>query len=225
MRCSSWCPVALAAMTCCAGKTETTDLIFYIDPPDDSGCIGVVGFDVSITSGARTSSSGPLLGSRPILATLDCHLAHPFSLENADLNGSASVTVSGHDGAGVVRVEGTGNVPKLVAGAIHIQLKTSPLPPSPVLVINRSSVLGTKPSDMGQLKITTTMRMETLVTVTPGDYFSVDPAAYGVPTGLAPGGGNTGLALFADVTTVQNTMVRTKLIASWNQAGYYDAIP
>src|SRR5258706_2021452 len=230
MRSLSLCFVVSAALTCCGGKTEPTDLVFHIDAPmaGDPGCIGVVGFDVSISSGGRTLKSGPLLGAGPILDEASCHLSRPFSLQNADLNGPASVMVSGHDGAGIVRVEGMGSVPKLVDGAMHIQLRTSAPPPSPVLVLNRSNVLMNKVplSAVTLLVITTMRRPEPLVTVTPGDYFSVEPAAYGVAN-LAAGGTDNNLALFADVTTTGAvTVPRAKLTAVWNKVGgYYEAMP
>jgi len=225
MRTTLWRLVASAAMTGCAGKADTTNLVFYVDPPDDTGCIGVVGFDVSISSGGRTSMSGPLLGSAPILDGFSCHLSRPFSFPNADLNGPASVTVSGHDGAGVVRVEGTGSAPKLVDGAIHIPLKTSAPPPSPVIVLNRSFVLNNaKLSDVTQLQITTMKGMNTLVAVIPGDYFSVDPAAYGVAAYLGRGGTDTNLSLFVDVT-IAGMMQRTRMTAVWRPGGYYEAVP
>jgi len=215
-------------MVSCASKSET-NLIFHVDPPPDAdvACIGVVGFDVSVSSGGKTSMSGPLLSaSGPVLDREHCRLPQPFSVQSADMNGPALVVITGHDGAGIARVQGSAQVDNLLGAAVHVQLKTVMSPPSPVLVINRSVLLSqTALSDVAHLKITTMRMMASLIDVTPGDYFSVEPAAYGVPN-LMAGPADDGLALFGDVTTTKGVnLARTRLTAKWMPGGYYVATP
>jgi len=218
-----WGLVVSAALVAC-GSTSKTNLTFYVDAPPDVSCIGVAGFDVAVTAGTETSRSGPLLNETPVLELSACHLTHPFSMQDVDIDSPASVVVTGHDGAGSTRVQGTADVQSLRAGAARVQLRTTATPPWPVLVVHWPTVLsGSRRSDVSRLVI---MLMgggrQTLVDVGPGDYFSVEPGAYGVPANLAPDGVDDGQAIFVDVTTTtQGLLPRTRLNAVWNAAGRY----
>ena len=223
-----WGLVVSAALVGC-GSASKTNLTFYVDaPPDgDVSCIGVAGFDVAVTAGSQISRSGPLLNATPVLDLPACRLTHPFSMQDVDIDSPASVVVTGRDGAGSTRVQGKADVASLRAGAAHVQLRTTATPPWPVLVVHWPLLLGgSSRSDVTRLVI---MLMgggkQTLVNVGPGDYFSVEPGAYGVPANLAPDGVDDGQAIVADVTTTtQGQLPRTRLNVVWNVAGrYYEA--
>jgi hypothetical protein len=209
------------------GSSSKTNVIFYVDPPamGDMGCIGVAGFDVVVSSGGSNAPSGPIVNTAPVLDASNCHLTRHFTIQDLDIASPATVTVTGYDGAGVPRVEATGRVDSLQGVPPHLQLKSTATPPLPLLVVHRPPLLGTaKLSDVMSLLISTQRRTATLVSVTPGPYFAAEPGAYGVSANLAPGGADSGLALFADVTTAQGLLPRAKLTANWNMiGGYYEA--
>jgi hypothetical protein len=214
----------LWALAGCASSANKNTVIFYLDPPPDGddGCIGVVGFDVTISSGNQTSVSGPLLNASPVLEPTLCQLSRPFSLPNLDLEAPASVTVTGHDGAGTVRVEARGQVDNLHGSGTHLQLMASMTPPPPVLVVSKGPLLGGAPiSEVTHLIITTMRQPVTLVDITPGEYFSVEPGAYGVAANLSPIGANDGLELVANVTLNGGTPLRSRITAHWSASGRY----
>jgi hypothetical protein len=203
-------------------------LTFYVDPPPigDTGCIGVAGFDVVVSSGGTNAPSGPLVNTAPVLDASNCHLTRHFTIQDLDIASPATVTVTGYDGAGAPRVEATGHVDNLQSVPPHLQLKSTATPPLPLLIVHRPPLLGSaKLSDVMSLLISTQRRSATLVSVTPGAYFAAEPGAYGVSSAnLAPNGADSGLALFADVTTAQGLLPRVKLTANWNMTGgYYEA--
>jgi hypothetical protein len=229
MRLASGLLGAAALLSSCGGTPKST-LVFHVDPPPegDVGCIGVAGFDVTVKTTGRNAGSGPVPNASPVLDPASCHLTQPFTIEDVDLESPASVVVTGHDGAGVTRVQASGRVDNLHAQPMHLQLTTTATPPTPVLVVNRKQLLGAQPlSDLTQMTVSTAKGPRlNLVTVTPGDYFLVEPAAYGVPSNLAPGGADTGVEISADLTTTtQGLLPRVKLTAVWNPNGYYDAKP
>src|SRR5258706_15656238 len=138
----SLCSLLLACGT--SSKNQTNVIFIVVPPPDgDVGCVGVAGFEVTISSGGRTSPSGPLLNDAgPVRESSACHLRHPFSLTDLDLESPASVTVTGYDGAGMARVQAIGHLDNLHANPPHLQLKSITTPPLPVLIINRNPLLG-----------------------------------------------------------------------------------
>jgi hypothetical protein len=225
---SAYLSLSSVLLACSSSSSNKANVIFYVDPPPDGdvGCIGVAGFDVAISSGGRTSPSGPLLNAGgPVLESSACRLSRPFSLPDLDLDAPASVAVTGYDGAGMARVEATGHIDNLHGNPPHLQLRTTTTPPLPVLVVHRGPLLGiAKLSEVTRLEITTMRQPLTLLNITPGDYFSVEPAAYGISANLSPTGADNGVALFALVTINNGSPLRTKLTAMWNASGhYYDA--
>jgi hypothetical protein len=198
--------------------------IFYVDPPPatDLGCIGVAGFEVTISSAAKNAPSGPILNTAPTLVPADCHLRHSYSADDINIDGPATVTVEGHDGAGMLLVQGSAQIANLHAGPTHVELASAGAP-LPILVIYRTS-LGAPVSDIATLVVRAMQMGTTLLTVNNNPYFSVEPGAYAVPSGrLAPNGADQGLVLFVDATTTQGTALpRARRTASW-KGSYYVA--
>jgi hypothetical protein len=128
------------------------------------------------------------------------------------------VSVTGQDGAGHTRVLATANVDNLRAGAPPLELKATDT--SPVLVINRSLLLGTSQlSDITHMTVETVgPGKATLVDFVPGPYFQVESGAYGVPNVLSDG-----LPISAQLSTAQMALQRVRLTAKWNVRGYYEA--
>jgi hypothetical protein len=224
----SWGAFGAVALLSCGGSTQKSNLVFYVDPPGDGdvGCIGVAGFEVDVTAAGKSSPSGPLPNNAPVLDADSCHLSKPFSIQDLDVESPASVVVTGHDGAGIARVQATGHVDNLRAGSARLQLKTTPTPPLPVLVVYRAPLLnGAAISDITRLAVTAMGGgSPTLVDVGPGAYSSVEPAPYGVSSsGLAAGGADSGKVIFIDVTTTQGVQPRARRNAVWNTNGYYVA--
>jgi hypothetical protein len=218
--------VGAAALLSCSSAAPKSNVVFHVDPPPegDVGCIGVAGFEVAVTADGKSTGSGPVPNAVPVLDPSSCHLTQPFTLQGVDIESPASVVVTGHDGAGVTRVEASGHVDNLHDGAIHLQLKTTATPPSPILVVARIPLLaGQQLADVTQLSISTMKAAKPLVTVTPDEYFLVEPGAYGVSMNLAPDGADSGVALTADFATKQGGVPRAKFMAVWNMNGYYEA--
>ena len=222
----SWGFFGAAALVSCGSSAEKRNLIFYVDPPPagDVACIGVAGFDVVVTADGRSSPSGPLPNAAPVLDAASCHLTRPFTIEDLDIESPASVVVTGNDGDGIPRVQATGRVDNLRAGPIHLELKATAMPPTPVLVVNRTQLLGgARISDITRLTVNImTGGRPILVDVGPGAYSSVEPAPYGVPSNLAAGGAADGTVITVDVTTTQGTLPRARRNIVWNVNGYYE---
>jgi hypothetical protein len=220
-----WWLFGAAALVSCGGPPKT-NLVFQIEPPPmgNPACVGVAGFEVSVTAGGRSSDSGPVPNrGGPVLASASCH-PQAFTMQDIDLESPASVVVIGHDGANAPRVQTSGSVENLHASTLHLQLKATPDPPLPILLVDRTLLLAGQPvSDITHLFLETKAKAP-LVDIGPGDYFLVEPAAYGVPsTSLAPDGASDQTSISVDVTTKsQGALPRQHLTAFWNMAGYYD---
>jgi len=218
--------VGAAALASCASAPKS-NVVFHVDPPPDGdvGCIGVAGFDVAVTAAGHNSASGPVPNSTPVLDPGSCHLTQAFTIQDVDIESPASVVVTGHDSANATRVQATGRVDNLHDEALHLQLKTTAPPASPILLVYRTPLLGGQQlADLTRVTIATAKGPKaTLVDVTQGEYFLVEPAAYGVPSNLAAGGTDTGLDITVDLTTKQGVLPRAKLMAVWNMSGYYEA--
>jgi hypothetical protein len=222
----SWGIVGAVALVSCGASSEKANLVFHVDAPmaGDVGCIGVAGFEVEVTSEGKSSPSGPLPNEAPVLDNGSCRLSKPFSIQGVDIDAPASVVVTGRDGAGLVRVEATGRVDNLRAAATNLQLKATPSPPLPVLVVYRTTLTGAAVGDIGHLTVTPMGGSRAaLVDVGPGAYSMVEPAPYGVPgTNLRSDGSDDGLTVFVDATTKQGMMLpRARRNLSWNKNGYY----
>jgi hypothetical protein len=217
--------VAVGWTLAACSSSSKTSMNFYVDPPPDMdfACIGVAGFDVVVASGSRNSPSGPEPNSAPVLDPGACRLTRPFSISDVDVDAPVSVVVTGRDGAGVARVEATAHIDNLHAGPTHLQLKATAAPPLPVLVVYRMPLLGgAKMSDVTRLVVIAMRRSMTLLDIAPGDYFGVEPGAYGIPANLAPDGTDDGMIVFVDVTTGQGVLPRARLTLAW-MGRYYEA--
>jgi hypothetical protein len=221
---SGYLSLSWVLLACASSSSNKANVIFYLDPPPDGDVLFPDEIETSKPATPRqpTSPSGALLNAGPVLDSSACHLSRPFSLPELDLESPASVTVTGHDGAGMVRVQATGHIDNLHGNPPHLQLVTTTTPPLPVLIVHRGPLLGgAQLSAVTRLVITTQRRPLTLLDITPGDYFPVEPAAYGISANLSSTGADTGVMLFADAT-VNGTSLRNRLTANWN-GRYYEA--
>jgi hypothetical protein len=217
-----WVLVGAAAVLSCASSGPKTNLVFQIDAPSDSSCIGVAGFEVVITSPGRNSDSHALRKSTTALDNASCHLDAAFTIDEVNVDAPASVFVTGHDGAGAIRVQATGSVDNLHAQPTHLQLKATTTPP--VLVIRNRSQMLTGPETLADVTGMTIARLRgntTILTVTAGDYFLVEPGAYGV-SGLAMDSTDVPLDITVDLMNAQGSLVKAKRTATWNPAGYFE---
>jgi hypothetical protein len=220
----SW---AVASIGFSCGGSSTVAATLYVEPvPEpDRSCVGVVGFQVAATSGAREVKSAPLLNPAPVLDAAKCGLSQSFTVEDLDLEAPVQVSVIGFDGAGAARVSGMTLIDKLATGSRHIQLQGLKST-VPVLVIERARWLqGASLSTLTALTISTAKMQPTpILSVdrsTAGAYFDTEPAAYGVP--LDADGGDDGLAVTMDLIGSTNPK-GIRLSLGWNAGGlYYEA--
>jgi hypothetical protein len=192
----------------------------------DRSCVGVAGFEVTVTTRAGRSESEPLLGEGPVRDPLGCALPSPFTIENLDPGENVTVTVTGYDGTGVTAlVRATTSLPNLEGGAVHLRLAAVP-PTAPLLIIHRAAHLEGRPlTTVKSMAVATQMMSSDLLSVhfeEAGKYLYVEPGAYAIPA-LQPGGGSADMPL----TITFNPEARTskvRLTAAWNSAGlYYEA--
>ncbi len=219
-----WVLVGAAAVLSCASSASKTNLVFVIDAPDDAqSCIGVAGFEVEITIPGRNTATRVLQKHSTALDKPSCHMDGAFTIEDVDVDSPASVVVTGHDGAGATRVQATGMVGNLHATAPHLQLMATTTPP--VLVIGNRSQMLTAPKTLADVTAMTVAKMKgniMLFTVTAGDYFSVEPGAFGTSS-LAADGSDAPLDITVDLTGAQGSLAKGKRSLVWNAAGYYEA--
>jgi hypothetical protein len=222
----------LAAFSCSARK-EHVDLTLHLDPPPDTdatvpdtSCFGVVGFEVTITSNGNVTSSGPVLNSGAVVSLDQCALSRPATAPNLDPDVPAIVTVSGHDGAGDVRVRVSTTFTSFTGGSQRLALAPSGTHP-PVLVLDKTTLLGSlgNPSDIVTIEVVTTMRPVTWITVNKtgaGAYFDVDPTAFGIDsTHLSPDGATNGTMLDVIFTMSNGTVLPRKRITLMWKPPYY----
>jgi len=213
--------IAFGAALAACGSASKTNVTFYVDPPPDTdvACIGVAGFEATITSGTRNAPSGAVLNGAPVLIPADCHLSHPFSVDDIDPDSPATVTVAGYDGADNLRVQGSTRIDNLHGGPAHVKL-ASAAPPLPILVVHRTGMANL--SDVTRVDVRTQRMSLPIVSVVPNPYFAVEPGAYAVSSNLAPNGTDDGLAITIDITTAQGALPRVRATARW-MGTYYVA--
>jgi hypothetical protein len=225
------CIIGASALLGCSGRAKPVDLTIHLDPPPavdagpDISCIGVVGFEVTISSGGINKSSGPVLNSGPILTAGECAIGRPVTIGDLDPDSAAIVTITGYDGAGRDRVRGSMSVANLRGGALHLAVAPSGMPP-PVLVMDKGALLSgiASPSAITGLVVTSAvMRPTTWFAVDEslaGAYFSVDPGAYGY-AGLSPEGLNVDTKLDVSFTLVDGgPMPQKRVTLAWTPPFY-----
>jgi hypothetical protein len=207
---------AIFLAACSARETE---VMIYVDEPspDASPCIGVVGFEITMTGSSESWTSGPRMNALPVLDGSSCRIARPFSASGVPLDALLTVTVLGYDSAHAARISGTAQVESLSGSPVHITLAAIVGAKPAVLVIDRAPLLGGMSlTDVTRMVVATQTRPQTLLDVSVSDvgaYFSaVDPGAFGVdavPDTL----------LTVDFTFVQGGSVpRVRLTATQNGA-------
>jgi hypothetical protein len=217
-----------SALAAC-GSASKSSVTFYVDPPPDTdfACIGVAGFQATVTSGTKSAPSGPVLNGAPVLLNAECRLNRPFTVDEIDPDISATVTVEGYDGANNLRVRGSARIDNLHGGPAHVQLASTAAPPlAPILVVHRTPFLGTTPptplSDVTSVTVISMRMSQVLASVVPNPYFSVEPGAYAIPAHLAANGSDDGLVLFIDMATATVALPRGRATARW-KGTYYAA--
>jgi hypothetical protein len=223
---------ALLLLLAC-GQSQPANLTIYLDPPltpdggADLSCVGVVGFEITVSSKGTNTSSGPVTNFAPVLDRDRCKLDKPIQIPSLDPDASAIVTVIGYDSGRNERVRGSMNVYDLRGGPIHLALAPSGNPP-PVMVIYKSQLLvgtGGLASEVIALDVSTAMRP------TPwfkkdvggaGPYFQVDPAAFEFD-GLNYDGLNAGTLLDITLTLNNGSLpFRKRVTLNWINP-YYQA--
>jgi len=223
-------PGACLLLLAC-GQGQPANLTIYLDPPltpdggADLSCIGVVGFEITISSKGVNASSGPVTNLAPVLDRDRCKLDKPIQVPSLDPEASAIVTVTGYDSGRGERVRGSMNVNDLRGGPVHLALAPNGTPP-PVMVIDKSQLLGVDASDVTALEVSTTMMKPTSWFAKDvgmaGLYFRVDPSAFGYG-GLTYDGVNAGTSLDITFTLSDGGMaIRKRVILNWMNA-YYQA--
>jgi hypothetical protein len=177
-------PTFLAS--CSAPKGPSLTLLVQKPSGTDDSCLGVVGFEVEVSTAGKMSPSGPILNTAAVQMVEDCRLARPFTIDGVDPDRPATVTVHGYDGAHQARLGGTADVGNLRSDSAMIQLKVEGAP-APPLILNRRPLLGTiaSLSDVDVMTIATAKGGQpvTLLSVRRSDnpaWFDVDPGGFGV---------------------------------------------
>jgi hypothetical protein len=203
------------------GDGAKIDGLVYVDPvpePDHS-CIGVAGFLVVVSSQGSDSASEPVVGAAPVFDTKSCALSGSFTVGNLAVDVPVTVAVTGYDSGRSARVGGTTTLTKLQTEPSHITLHAIS-PTLPLLIVPRNQWLGGAPLSSVTGVIVTTAKMQPMELVSAnrmdaGRYFDPEPAAFGVPAGLAADGADTGLAITVEILGLP-TPIRQKATAVWD---------
>jgi hypothetical protein len=225
MRIVSLSAAALALAACGAESGPRATL--YVEPPQDDSCIGVVGFDVTISPAGHEAVTRRLRRSAPVLEVENCQLPDSLFLEDLNPDAPITVTVAGYDATGAsARVSGRTDIPGLRGDPARLSLeKTAPTLPT-VLVIYRNRLLDNVPwSTVKTMTIATQMGSKTLLTVDRDiakEFFDLEPGAFGIPT-LEPGGKATTSALIVTFTTTDTTTKNARITVGDWMGTYYMA--
>jgi hypothetical protein len=219
---------AVVLLAACGGESGPSMRLLVEGPLDDS-CIGVAGFEVAISPSGQSVEKRRIANKGPVLATPDCKLPDSFGLSELPLDTPITVTVTGYDATGTsARVSGRTDIAKLEGRDIRMQLeRASPMLPT-LLVFYRNRFLENVPWEAIQsMSIGTQQGSKTLLNVdckqaTP--FFAVEPGAFGVPTGLAPGGAATNETLTVDFVAPDYAVKGGRItVGTWTAGAYYVA--
>jgi hypothetical protein len=220
--------VGVSVLIACGGQSGA-DVILDVDPPLEGSCVGVAGFEVTVSPSGQAPQSKKLVGPQPILDPTVCALPGPFMIQDLDLDSPISIDVRGYDGTGTsMRVSASTTLTSLRQSPKHLVLRAEQTR-HPLLVLNRNAALqGVPLSDVKTIAISTQMMSTSLLTVASdiaGVFFEPEPAAYGIPMGLRGDGSNSGLALSVNFFAADGTTIaRARVTAEWNLSrGYYEA--
>jgi hypothetical protein len=154
-------------------------------------------------------------------------LTGSYRVGDLDVGAPVTVTVTGYDSDGAARVGGTTTLMKLQTEPSHITLRAIS-PTLPVLVVARNQWLGGAPLSSVTGLVVTTAKMMPMELVSAnrmeaGRYFDPEPAAFGVPVGLAADGSDTQLPITVEILGLA-TQIRQKATAVWDPTHlYYEA--
>jgi hypothetical protein len=165
-----------------------------------------------------------VLNSGAIVSVDQCALSRPAAVPNLDPDVPAIVTVTGHDGAGTERVWVSTTVTNFAAGSQRLALAPWGMPP-PVMVLDKTILLGGlgNPSDIIKIEVVTRMQPATWITVDKtmaGAYFDVNLTAFG-SSRLSPDGSTAGTLLDVIFTMSGNIVLpRRHIILVWKPPYY-----
>jgi hypothetical protein len=214
-------------LVACGGEPGPSVRLNVYAPQDDS-CIGVAGFEVTITPAGQHAATRRIVGTAPVLAAEDCRLHEPFSLAGLGLDTPVTVSVIGYDATGTsARVSGRREISSLREGDIRLQLAKAAQSLPTLLVFRRNRFLENVPWDaITSMSITTQMGSKPpLLNVDPRqahEFFLPEPGAFGIPSGLVPGGEATNTALNVDFTAPGYTVKNGRItVGPWTAEGSY----
>jgi hypothetical protein len=216
-----------ASMLIACGSESGVDATVYVDAPSSGdSCVGVAGFEVIVSPAGQAPHTDRLVDTATILDARSCRLPLDFSVASLEIDVPLTVTVNGYDGSGTkVRVSGRQTIQSLRDGPVHLDLKPASLL-LPLLVFDRNPLLDGVPiTEVTTMVIAKQMGMETLLSVdrpTAGVFLNPEPGAYGMPTGLAAGGTDRGLAITVSFTADGRMIKESRLTVDWNGT-YYTA--
>jgi hypothetical protein len=191
---------ATVALLAACGSERGPNVRLIIEGPSDDSCIGVAGFEVTVSPTGQSPQTRELVDTAPVLATQDCKLPNSFHLEGLAIDKPITVTVTGYDATGTsARVAGRSEISNLQDGDLRLRLeRTAPTLPT-LLVFHRNRFLENVPWDaIESMSIATQMGSKTLLNVDCKQakrFFEPEPGAFGIPTGLVPGGADIDTAL------------------------------
>jgi hypothetical protein len=215
---------ACAAVGC--GGESGVDATVFIDPPsNETGCVGVAGFEVIVSPVGRTAKTEQLVGSATILDARDCRMPRTFKIEELDGDSPVDIIINGYDGTGAgPRVTASKRLDNLRQSPVHVPLtETSSRPP---LLVFQRNLEGASASDLDDITISRQMGSQTLLTITrmkAGVYMIPEPAAYGV-NGLRPNGEEENTVLNVSYTAPMRTIKEQRITLHWTGV-YYQPKP
>jgi hypothetical protein len=170
------------------GSEPDASATLIVDRPafGDDSCVGVAGFEVTVSATGKAPRTERSVDRVTILDAASCRLPLPVQLADLDIEASVIVTVAGYDGSGIrPRVIGHRTIENLRQGDVRLQLEAVPQLRPQLLVFERGPLLGgTQVKDLETIDISLQqMGGEPLLTVTRKDagvFMNPEPGAYGI---------------------------------------------
>jgi hypothetical protein len=191
------------------GSEQGADVTIVVDPPaNGANCVGVAGFQVTVSPTGRAPITEKLVDKATILDASSCRLPPGFLLADLEVDAAVTVTVTGYDGSGTkLRVIGSRTIPDLRQGEVHLSLEAAPLLPPQLLVFERAPFLGGAPvKDLQTIEISPQGGGTSLLNVNRDDagiFMNPEPGAYGID------GLSIGQSVFVSLTA-PGQMIREK---------------
>ncbi|HEX9295421.1 MAG TPA: hypothetical protein VF881_06285 [Polyangiaceae bacterium] len=197
----------------------------------DFSCIGVVGFEITVSSDGDTSQSFAL-NEDPVLSPERCQLSQPVTIQDLDPEAPATITVAGYDGAHKRLVVGSTTVTNLRGTSATIALGSATAQLIPVVVIDRDPLyvlagnLSRDEIKSMTLRIKAGGAVLLAVDATASQpFFGVNPAAYAVNNLVADGGSaNIAVTVSFVTTTGLATLMTTRTPTLAWRSHYYEIV-